>query len=82
MKEYHDEGCPIFNTNESWVHVKWVPCNHGMAHPQAVNGGDSLQIRRAAANIVNKQSQIASKRWSFGMALTTPRHKKQLCYKM
>jgi hypothetical protein len=64
MKEYQDEGHPIVNSNESWVHVKWVPCHHGMAHPLAANGGDSLHICRVAANIVNKQSQTANKRWS------------------
>jgi hypothetical protein len=35
-------------------HVKWVPCHHGMAHPQVVDRGDSLQIWRVAANILNK----------------------------
>jgi hypothetical protein len=23
------------------THVKWVPCYHGMAHPQAADGGKS-----------------------------------------
>jgi hypothetical protein len=33
-------------------HVRWVPCNHGMAHPQVADGGDALQFWRAAANIL------------------------------
>jgi hypothetical protein len=62
--EYQDEGHPVFNTDESWVHVKWVPCHHDVAHPQVVNGEDNPQIWRVAANRVNKRSQIANKRWS------------------
>jgi hypothetical protein len=37
-------------------HVKWMPCQHGMARPQVADGGDGLQIWRVAANILNKQS--------------------------
>jgi hypothetical protein len=33
-----------------------------MAHP-GVDGGDSLQIRRAAADVSNKQSGAADKGW-------------------
>jgi len=32
-----------------------------MAHPQAVDGGNSLQVWRTTANILNKQSQTANK---------------------
>jgi hypothetical protein len=35
-----------------------------MVCPQVADGGDSLQIWRAAANILNKQLQIADKGWS------------------
>jgi hypothetical protein len=35
-------------------HVKWVPCHHDMACPQVVDVGDSLQIWRVAANILDK----------------------------
>jgi hypothetical protein len=45
------------------VHVKWVPCHHGMACPQVADGGDSLQIWRVAANILNKQLQTADWGW-------------------
>jgi hypothetical protein len=45
-------------------HVRWVPCHHGMARPQVPDGGDGLQIWRAAANILNKQSRTADKGWS------------------
>jgi hypothetical protein len=43
-----------------------VPCHHGMARPQVVDGGDGLQIWKAAANILNKQSQAADKSSSLG----------------
>jgi hypothetical protein len=43
--------------------VRWVPCHHGMACPQVADGGDSLQIFRVAANILNKQSRT-DKGWS------------------
>jgi hypothetical protein len=35
-----------------------------MAHPQVAGGGDTLQICRAAANMLNKQLQTADKGWS------------------
>jgi hypothetical protein len=44
------------------VHVMWVPCHHGMARPQVADG-EGLQIWRAAANILNKQSRTADKGW-------------------
>jgi hypothetical protein len=37
------------------------PCNHGMGGPQVADGGDGLQIRRVAWNILNKQSWTAAK---------------------
>jgi hypothetical protein len=30
-------------------HVKWVPCHHGMAHPQVADRGDGLLIWRVIA---------------------------------
>jgi hypothetical protein len=33
------------------IHVQWVTYHYGMTHPQAADGGDSLQIWRAAANV-------------------------------
>jgi hypothetical protein len=44
--------------------IKWVPCHHGMARPQVADGGDSLQIWRVAANVLNKQPQTADRGWS------------------
>jgi hypothetical protein len=35
-----------------------------MARLQVADGGDGLQIWRAAANVSNKQSRIADKEWS------------------
>jgi hypothetical protein len=50
-------------------HVRWVPCHHGMARPQVADGGDALQFRRAAANILNKQSRTADKGWSSSLGV-------------
>jgi hypothetical protein len=46
------------------VHVKWVPCYHGMARPQVADGGYGFQTWRVAENILNKQPQTADKGWS------------------
>jgi hypothetical protein len=43
--------------------VRWVPCHHGMARPQVADGGNTLQVWRVPANILNKQSQTADKGW-------------------
>jgi hypothetical protein len=45
-------------------HVGWIPCHHGMARPQVADGGDTLHVRRVAANIMNKQSRTADNGWS------------------
>jgi hypothetical protein len=42
--------------------VKWVPCYHGITHPQDVDGGDSLQIW-LADNIQSKQLCTGNKGW-------------------
>jgi hypothetical protein len=62
------------------IHIRWVPCHHGMAQPQVVDGEDILQIWRVAANVLNKQSGTVDKRWSssfgvLGMRLPTPHRK-------
>jgi hypothetical protein len=51
----------------------WSPCHHGMARPQVADGGDRdrLQVWRVAANILNKQSRTADKRWSSGFECWT-----------
>jgi hypothetical protein len=46
------------------IHVRWVPCHHGMARPQFVDGRDGLQVWRVTAHILSKQSWTADKRWS------------------
>jgi len=38
-----------------------VSCLHTIALPRVTDGGDGLQIRRIAVNILNKQSQTADK---------------------
>jgi hypothetical protein len=47
----------------------YVECHHGMARPQVADGGDDLQIWRVSANILNKQSQTADKRWYFRLGV-------------
>jgi hypothetical protein len=41
--------------------VRWVPCHHGIAHPQVAEGGDGFQIWKIAMNILNKESRRAEK---------------------
>jgi hypothetical protein len=63
-----------------------VPCHHGKARPPVADGGESLQIWRVAANILNKQSRTADKGWSsslgVGVGLTTPHCTEVICYEM
>jgi hypothetical protein len=40
-----------------------------MARPQVADGGDALQLRRVAANILNKQSRTAEKGWSSSLGV-------------
>jgi hypothetical protein len=54
----------ILGSNLHTFYVSWVLCHHGMARPQVADGGDGLQVWRVAANILNKQSRTADKRWS------------------
>jgi hypothetical protein len=51
------------------IHVRWVPCHHGMARPQVADGGNDLQIWRVAANVFNKQSRTADKGWSSSLGV-------------
>jgi hypothetical protein len=51
------------------VHVKWVPCHHGMVRPQVADGGDGLQIWSVAANVLNKQSRTADRGWSSSLGV-------------
>lgn len=59
----------------------WVPCYHGVAHPQVAGGGNGLMVRRVAASILNKQSLISEKGWFYSLGLnggggiTAPQHK-------
>jgi hypothetical protein len=50
-------------------HVRWVPCHHGMVRPHVADGGDGLQIWRVAAIILNKESRIADKGWSYSLGV-------------
>jgi hypothetical protein len=40
-----------------------------MAHPQAVDGGDGLQIWSVDENILNKQLWTAGKEWSSSLGV-------------
>jgi hypothetical protein len=57
-----------------------------MARPQVADGGDGLQIWRAAANILNKQSPTSDKGWSFSLGVGRVAKlftvKKLVCYEM
>jgi hypothetical protein len=44
-------------------HVKWVPCQEGMARPQVAVGGDCIQIWTVADINFNKQSRTANREW-------------------
>jgi hypothetical protein len=50
-------------------HFKWVHCHHGIARPRVADIGDSLQIWRIAANILNKQSRTADSGWSSNLGV-------------
>jgi hypothetical protein len=54
----------IFHNCGYIIHLRRVPCHHGMARPQVADGGHSLQFWRVAVNILNKQSWTAYKGWS------------------
>jgi hypothetical protein len=84
QKEGYLQGGDKIDVVVSLTHVRWVPCHHSMARPQVADGGNTLQVWRVAANILNKQSRAADKGWSsslgLGVGLTTPHRKKQACY--
>jgi hypothetical protein len=66
-------------------HVKWVHCHHGVPRPQVADRGDGLQMWRAAANIMNKQSRTADSGWSSSLGVgrganNPPPIKLNVCY--
>jgi hypothetical protein len=52
------------------------------ASPQVADGGNSLQIWRVAANILNNQLWTADKGWSSSMGVQLLAVKKAYCYEM
>jgi hypothetical protein len=78
------QGCFHFFLNEESklkiIHIIFFPYHHGMARPQVADGGDGLQVWRAAANILNKKSRTADEggpsAWVLGVGLTTHRKRK------
>jgi hypothetical protein len=47
-------------------------CHHGMERRLFADAGDGLQTCRVAANILNKQSQIADRGWSVSFTIEKP----------
>jgi hypothetical protein len=55
---------PTLSQTNSVHNIRWVLCHQSMARPQVLDGGDTFQVWRVAANILNKQSRTADKGWS------------------
>jgi hypothetical protein len=57
-----------------------------MARPRVADEGDGLQIWRAAANILSKQSRAVDNRWSsrlgVGRGLKSPNRDRAACYEV
>jgi hypothetical protein len=66
---YYFPSTSHFIVTVYFFHVRWVPFHNGMAHPQVADGGDTFQFWREAANLLNKQSQAADKRWSSNLGV-------------
>jgi hypothetical protein len=65
MQSYKSEAAfYVFASGSEIVSRNVGTCHHGMARPQVADGGDSLNIWRVAANILNKQLRTADKWWS------------------
>jgi hypothetical protein len=66
--------------------VKWVPCQHAMAHPQYMDRGEGLQIWKVAMTLLNKQSRHQRRCgppvWRSDRVLTTPHCRRSACYEM
>jgi hypothetical protein len=60
------------------IHVKWGPCQHGMARTQVADGGDGLRTWRVAASILNKQSRRVDKGWFSSLGLRSGNRKKKM----
>jgi hypothetical protein len=45
------------------------PCHHNMARPRVADRRDSLQLRKLAANIMNKQPRTNDKGWSSSLGV-------------
>jgi hypothetical protein len=72
------------HTIPPYLHVKWVPCHHGMARPQVAVGGGGLQVWRVAANILTSsrgRPRSGPLAWGLGVGLTTPHRKSKLVTK-
>jgi hypothetical protein len=58
--------CPVLLNAHPWQES---PFHHGTARPQVADGGDGLEVRRVAANILNKQSRTSEKGWSSSLGV-------------
>jgi hypothetical protein len=60
---------PLFSSHSNiyyqkkWLQFKLVLCQCGIAFPQDATAGDALQIRRAAAKVLNQRTRSENK-WS------------------
>jgi hypothetical protein len=59
----------VFGHRQFNYRVKLVSCHNCMARPHVAAGGDSLQMWRVDANILNKQSRTADRRWSSSLGV-------------
>lgn len=53
--------CELQMQTVNEYHIKWGPCHHFTARPQAFEGNNGPQIWKVAANKVNRQSRGVDK---------------------
>jgi hypothetical protein len=83
-RQYNPEDSSELFINVYITNVRWVRCHHGVTRPRVVDIGDSLQIWRVAANILDKESRTADSGLSSSLGLggsLQPSHVKlNICY--
>jgi hypothetical protein len=43
--------------------VMWFACHRCVAYRQVAGGGDSLQVQKVVAKVLNKQSRTVAEKW-------------------
>jgi hypothetical protein len=61
--------CVTINPRKSCDVMLYASLSPRMKQPRVADRGDGLQIRKVAANILNKQSRTADKRWSCSLEI-------------